>query len=39
VLLCLTQAAFEALRPEALVPYPPGDAAPIAAAIDALCGF
>ncbi len=31
--------AFEALRPDALLPYPPGDAAPVAAAIDAMCGF
>jgi hypothetical protein len=31
-------AAFAALRPAALVPYAPGDAAPIARAIDALCG-
>jgi len=31
-------AAFAALRPETLAPYPAGDAAPLAAAIDALCG-
>ena len=31
-------AAFAALQPAALVPYTPGDAAPIARAIDALCG-
>jgi hypothetical protein len=31
-------ASFAELRPGALVPYAPGDAAPIARAIDALCG-
>ena len=31
-------ASFAELRPAALVPYAPGDAAPIARAIDALCG-
>ena len=30
--------ALAGLRPEALVPYPPGDPEPIARAIDALCG-
>ena len=31
-------AAFAALQPAKLVPYSPGDAAPIARAIDDLCG-
>ncbi len=32
-------AAFEALRPEQLRPYAPASAAPLARAIDTLCGF